>query len=206
MTTRTIAALLVAAFVVFLAGAAFWLVREFEQPLAIRLKAVAMRRRRWMWIHVWMLAGTLVSIVAMASLVSLLRADGDAWLATVALVLFVTGALAFLAALLMGLGVTPGAAAAIVRTGVVPAPYLAVHRVASGLHAGYMMLSYATFVLLGSALLRGSLVPEWVGWVGVAAGASGLVGFPLLRGGPFAPPIIAHSFGLLVGIVMLTRS
>jgi hypothetical protein len=36
MTTRTIAALLVAAFVFFPAGAAFGLVREFEQPLAIR--------------------------------------------------------------------------------------------------------------------------------------------------------------------------
>jgi hypothetical protein len=45
-----------------------------------------------------------------------------------------------------------------------------------------------------------------VGWVGVAAGVAGLVGFPLLRGGPFAPPIIAHSYGMLVGIVLLIRS
>jgi hypothetical protein len=33
----------------------------------------------------------------------------------------------------------------------------------------------------------------------------GFVGFVLMRGGPFGPPIIAHSFGLLVGIVMLLR-
>jgi hypothetical protein len=66
------------------------------------------------------------------------------------------------------------------------------------------MLSYATFVLLGLALLRDALVPGWVGWVGVAAGVSGLIGYPLLRGA-FGPPIIAHSFGMLVGIVMLIR-
>ena len=28
----------------------------------------------------------------------------------------------------------------------------------------------------------------------------------MLRGGPFAPPIVAHSFGLLAGIVLLLRS
>ena len=206
MTARTIAILLIAAFVVFLTGAAFWLVGEFEHPLASRLRAVAMRHRRWMWIHAWMFAGTLLSIVATTSLVALLRAGGGGWLATTALVLFVTGCLAFLAALIVGLSVTPAAAPATAQTGVVPTSCLSTHTFASRLHIGFMMLSYATFVLLGLAVLGSSLVPVWVGWVGVAAGASGLVGFPLLRGGPFAPPIIAHSFGMLVGVVMLIRS
>jgi len=53
--------------------------------------------------------------------------------------------------------------------------------------------------------LRGSLAPAWLGWFGVVTGCLGVVGFALLRGGPFAPPIMAHSFGLLVGMVLLIR-
>jgi hypothetical protein len=69
-----------------------------------------------------------------------------------------------------------------------------------------MLLSYATFAFLGAAMLNGSLLPAWLGWFGVALGVVALVGFLLTRGGPFAPPILAHSFGLLVGIVMLIDS
>src|SRR5688500_12175136 len=64
MSIRLAAALLVGAFVVFLIGAGFWLLDEFEQPLAIRLRAVASRHVRWMWIHSWMFLGTLVSVAA----------------------------------------------------------------------------------------------------------------------------------------------
>lgn len=55
-------------------------------------------------------------------------------------------------------------------------------------------------------MLGGSVFPAWLGWIGVAVGLIGLVGFIVTRGGPFAPPIIAHSFGLLAGIVLLLRS
>lgn len=48
MSIRLAAALLVGAFGVFLVGAGFWLLDEFEQPLAIRLRAVANRHVRWM--------------------------------------------------------------------------------------------------------------------------------------------------------------
>jgi hypothetical protein len=78
--------LLVAAFAVFLVGAGFWLVREFERPLDSMLPAVVAHRRRWMWIHAWMIAGTLVSVLAVASMFRLLRDDHGAILATVLLV------------------------------------------------------------------------------------------------------------------------
>ena len=205
MTLRLTAILLIAACTIFLVGAGFWLVREFEQPLALRLAAVARHHRRWMWIHAWMCAGTLISVPAIASLVALLRNDRGGWPAATALVLFPAGCVAFLGALIVGMTATRTAAAAANNTGSVPPAYVRVHRLASRLHVVFMMLSYATFVLLGLAMLRGSLMPAWVAWVGVTAGLAGLVGYPLLRGGPFAPPIIAHSFGLLVGIVILLR-
>jgi hypothetical protein len=151
--------LLVSAFVIFLTGAGFWLVREFEQPLPVRLRAVDARSRRWMWIHAWMLAGTVTSLWAVGSLVRILRADNGGRLATIGFAAFATGCLAMLASLAFGLTATP----------------------------------------------RGSLFPAWLGWTGVVSGAVGFVGFVVGHGGPFGPPIIAHAFGLLVGIVILLR-
>jgi hypothetical protein len=163
---RVTAVLLVMAFFVFLIGAGFWIVREFEQPLAARLRAVA----------------------------------------TTGQMLFAAGGIAFLGSLTVGLTGTPGAASVFARTGVVPPAYLSWRRLGNALYVLHMLLSYATFALLGGAMLDGSLLPAWLGWFGVALGVVALVGFLLARGGPFAPPILAHSFGLLVGIVMLIDS
>lgn len=106
---------------------------------------------------------------------------------------------------ILSLLAAPGAAALTVATGAIPGSYPSLHRLGSALYAGHMLLSYATFMLLGIAVLHTSLTPAWAGWVGVVVGGLGLVGFPLLRGGPFAPPILAHSYGLLLGIVLLLR-
>jgi hypothetical protein len=202
---QTTGTLLIVAFVVFLAGAGFWLVREFEQPLAVRLRAVAAHRRRWIWIHVWMIAGTLVSLWAVSSLVRLLRDDGGGHWATLGLATFATGCLAMLASLTFSLTATPRAARETVSTSAVPPAYQARQRFASVLYASHMLLSYATFAVLGSAMLHSSLFPIWLGWTGIASGTLGFIGFLVMRGGPFGPPIIAHSFGLLVGIIMLVN-
>lgn len=203
LTVQSTGTLLVAAFAVFLVGAGFWLVREFERPLAEMLRAVDARRRRWIWIHAWMLAGTLVSMLAVASLVRLLRDDGGGLLATTGLSAFTSGCVAFLVSLVFRMTATPRAAAETVHTGAIPLTYQLRHRLASALYVGHMLLSYAAFSVLGGAILGGSLFPTWLGWTGVAGGVVGLVGFTLMRGGPFAPPILAHTYGLLVGIVLL---
>jgi len=198
--------LLVAAFAIFLVGAGFWLVREFERPLDVMLRAVEARRRRWMWIHAWMVAGTLVSVLAVASMFRLLRDDGGGLLSTIGFAAFVSGCLAFLVTLLFRLTATPRAAAATVATGTVPPAYQSKHRFTSALYVAHMLLSYAAFALFGGSMLGRSVFPASLGWTGVAIGLIGLVGFVVTRGGPFAPPIIAHSFGLLAGIVLLLRS
>jgi hypothetical protein len=203
VTVRSTGILLVMAFVVFLVGAGFWLVREFERPLAEALPAVNKRRRRWIWIHCWMVAGTLVSLAAITSLVQLLRREGGELLSTAGLVAFGLGCLGFLVALVIRLTATTRAAGEAVRTGAVPVAYRPRHRVATALYVAHMLLSYATFALLGSAMLGSSLFPNWLGWIGIGGGAVAFAGFTLLRGGPFAPPILAHTYGLLVGIVLL---
>jgi hypothetical protein len=164
---------------------------------------VVAHRRRWLWIHAWMVAGTLVSVLAAASMFRLLRDDRGAILATVGLAAFVLGCLVWFVSLAFRLTATPRAASETVRAGAVPPGYRSRHRFASALYVAHMLLSYAAFSLFGGAMLRGSLFPAWLGWTGVASGLVGLAGFVVLHGGPFAPPIIAHSFGLLAGIVLL---
>ncbi len=129
--------------------------------------------------------------------------DGGGLMAAIGLAAFASGCLAFLGSLAFHLTATPRAAAETVRTGAVPLAYQRRDRLASALYVGHMLLSYVSFSLLGGAMLGGSLFPIWLGWSGVAVGVVGVAGFTLLRGGPFAPPIIAHAFGLLVGIVLL---
>ena len=192
MSIQTTGTLLVAAFVLFLVGAGFWLVREFEQPLAVKLRAVAARRRRWMWIHAWMLVGILTSVWAMASLVRVLLDNGGGRLATMAFVAFASGCLAMLGSVIFSLTATPRAAQETVSAGAVPLAYQRRYRFASALYAGHILLSYATFAALGGAMLGGSLLPVWLGWTGIVLGAVGFVGFVLMRGGPFGPPIIAQ--------------
>lgn len=153
----------------------------------------------------WMFVGTLLSLLAVSVLGWLLLDDGGGPLATAGLVLFDSGCLAFLVSLVFRLTATPRAAEELVRTNVVPVAYQSRIRRANALHFGHMYLSYAAFASLGAAMLAGSLLPVWLAWAGVTAGAIGVVGFTLMRGGPFAPPIIAHSYGLLVGIVLLVQ-
>jgi hypothetical protein len=150
-----------------------------------------------------MVAGTITSVAAVTLLVRLLKSDGGGSLATTALAFFAFGCAGFLVSLAVGLTATPKAAVASIHTGVVPPAYLPVHRLAGALYVGHMLLSYLAFALLGGAMLHGSLFPSWLAWFGVVSGCLGVVGFTLMRGGPFGPPIIAHSYGLLVGVLLL---
>ncbi|MEZ4501077.1 MAG: hypothetical protein R3C39_00420 [Dehalococcoidia bacterium] len=194
--------LLVAAFGVFLTGAAFWRIDEFERPnLEGRLVAVARRMPRWRWIHGWMVAGTVTSAVAVVALARLLTPERGG-LATIAAVASALGCGAMLGSLALGLTSTPRAAIEVVRTGALPDGYERWSRRANRLYETHMVLAYGTWVVLGIALLRSPLLSDWVGWVGIALGAAALVGFVTVRG-PFAPPILAHFYGLVVGLALL---
>lgn len=95
-----------------------------------------------------MVLGTLVSVAAVTVFARLLRQDGGGWMASASPVVFGIGGAAFLGTLLIGLALTPGAAAELVRTGVVPSGFVRWQRVATGLYVGHMLLSFATFALL----------------------------------------------------------
>jgi hypothetical protein len=77
------------------------------------------------------------------------------------------------------------------------------HRLAGLLYAAHMVLSYLSFVALGTGILRSGLLGRGVGWTGVAGGGALVVGFIALRGGPFAPPFLAHLYTFVLGVSLL---
>lgn len=67
-----------------------------------------------------------------------------------------------------------------------------------------MLASYAVFAILGTALLLTPDVPPWLGWLGVGVGSGLAAGLISTRfAGPFNPPILAHTYTAIVGVVLL---
>jgi len=86
------------------------------------------------------------------------------------------GCVGWLATLVFRMTALPRAADETLRSGAVPRVFESRYRLVSKLYEGHMVLSYATFSLLGGAMLGGSLAPMWLGWTGIALGAFGVVG------------------------------
>jgi hypothetical protein len=58
--------------------------------------------------------------------------------------------------------------------------------------------------VLGLAVLVSGNLPHWLGWLGLASGLGFLVGFVATRfAGPFNPPILAHLYPGVLGVVLL---
>lgn len=74
---------------------------------------------------------------------------------------------------------------------------------AGTLHSFHMLTAYASWSLLGCALVTTASVPVWLGWAGIVLGALLSLGFVVLQGGFLSPPILAHVYPLTVGIALL---
>jgi hypothetical protein len=67
-----------------------------------------------------------------------------------------------------------------------------------------MVASYAAFAVIGAAVLASNALPHWTGWAGLVLGVGCLGGFVATRfAGPFNPPILAHTYTGLLGVVLL---
>lgn len=117
--------LLVAGFMLFLLGAAFWKPAVYQQALPLALRAMANDRRRLTWIHAWMCIGTMVTTLGMCLLAGVLRSRGDRVLSTIAVALFAEGAVLLLVSLAFRLTVQDWAASQTVDLGTVPEGYAA---------------------------------------------------------------------------------
>ncbi len=194
---------LIAGFTAFLLGAALWKPALYQQEWPAALVAMAEDRRRLRWIHTWMCLGVTVSTLGVALLAALLVADGDETLPIMALGLFGLGAVLWLVALIFRLTVQEWAAEETRKTGSVPVGYEPWSRWAGAIHVFHMLSAYASWVFIGGALVSTALAPVWLGWAGVVLGTLLALGFIAMKGGPLAPPILAHAYPLAIGIALL---
>jgi hypothetical protein len=200
MSTLTIAGLtLVGGLVIFTVGAAAWRL-AFQAPPAVALPAIDAQRRRYTWIHVWMVLAMVVTPAGIAGF----AAGTASVLADLAAVVYLIGAVCWLVSLTFRLTVVRWAARETVLTGAVPGLFGALDSWAGSLYVLHMGAAYLSFAALGGAVLADG-GPAWLGWLGVGLGFACLGGFVGTRfDGPFNPPILAHTYTGVLGIWLLS--
>jgi hypothetical protein len=193
---------LIAGLVIFATGAVRWNL-AYEAPLAESLPLVHRERRRRTWIHTWMTAAMFVTPAGLAGFQAIQSAPTPRVLAAMAFTVYAIGAVGMLCSLVFRLTVVPWAAEQTTETGTIPGIFPALNTWAGWLYGAHMLASYATFAILGAAVLASAL-PTWLGWLGVGLGVGCLAGLVGTRfAGPFNPPILAHLYPAVVGVALL---
>jgi hypothetical protein len=188
---------------IFLVGAAAWRL-EYQRPLQESLPAIHRDRRRWVWIHVWMVAAMLVTPAGLAGLAVILEQTTATVLAAMAAAAYVSGAIFWIASMAFRLTVVPWAAERTVTVGEVPDGFAAYDGWAGALYCIHMLSAYGASAVLGVALLASDDLPAWLGWAGIGWGLAFAAGLVLTRfAGPFNPPFWAHLYTGTVGVYLL---
>lgn len=194
---------LVAGLVMFLVGAVAWRL-DYQRPLKEALPVIHRDRGRRAWIHTWMIAAVVVTPAGLAGLAMSLEEPTATVLAAMATVVYVAGAVCWIASLAFRLTVVPWAAERTVIDGRVPEDFAAYDRWAGALYLVHMLTAYVGSAVLGFAVLASDVLPTWLGWAGVAWGLAFAAGFVATRfAGPFNPPFWAHVYTGAVGVVLL---
>jgi hypothetical protein len=194
---------LVSGLVIFLVGAAGWRL-DYQLPAQESLPIIHTDRRRWAWIHTWMIAAMVLTPAGLAGLVVTIDKEIAAVLAAVATAVYLSGAVCWIGALAFRRTVVPWAAARTVTDGHVPDGFDAHDRWAGTLYVVHMLTAYVGSAVLGAALLASDALPTWLGWTGVGWGLAFAAGFVATRfAGPFNPPFWAHLYTGVVGVTLL---
>ena len=201
--TDLVGGVLVAGFVVFLVGASGWRL-GYQRPPQESLPLIHGERRRWTWIHVWMLPAMLLTTAGLVGF-SFLPGNADGTIvAVMATLIYTLGAVGMIVMLAFRLTVVRWAAERTVAVGSPPDGYVPLADWAGLLYVVHMLASYAAFAVLGAAVLASDAMPHWAGWVGIGLGTGCLAGFVATRfAGPFNPPFLAHTYTALLGVVLL---
>jgi hypothetical protein len=197
---------LVAGLGIFLVGAARWRL-DYQRPLQESLPVIHRDRRRWAWIHVWMVAGVLVTLAGLAGLPVIVDEPTATVLTAMAAAVYVSGGVCWIASLAFRLTVVPWAAEHTATTGDVPDGFAVYDRWAGALYCVHMLTAYVASAVLGIAVLVSDVLPTWLGWTGVAWGLIFAAGLVATRfAGPFNPPFWAHLYTGTVGVVLLATT
>jgi len=200
--TRLTAILLILGGTVFTIGAGFWRM-YFQQSLEKTLPVIVERRKRWMWIHGWMMPGVVLTALALFLLRDVMQASGESTWSTLMAILFLIGTVPIICMMTFRITVMDQAAAAFVQTRIMPESFEWLHQWSVSLYAVHMILSYFAALFLGLAAFSSGLFPPWFAWTAIVFGGGGALGFILMRGGPFSPPILVHVIPFITGILLL---
>ena len=194
---------LIAGLVIFLVGAVAWRL-DYQRPLHEALPVIHRDRKRWVWIHTWMIAALVLTIAGLAGLTLALEEPTATVLAGVATAAYGVGGVSWIVCLAFRLTVVPWAAERAVASGQVPDGFAPYDRWAALLYLVHMLTAYLASALLGLAVLASDALPTWLGWAGVVWGLAFATGFVATRfAGPFNPPFWAHLYTGTVGLVVL---
>jgi len=194
---------LISGLVVFLVGAVGWRL-DYQRPLDEALPLIHRDRRRWTWIHTWMIAGLVITPAGLVGLTLALEEPTATVLAGMATAVYGVGAVCWIVSLAFRLTVMPWAAERTVTSGKVPDGFAAYERWAGTLYLVHMVTAYVSSAVLGTAALASEALPAWLGWAGVVWGLAFAAGFVATRfAGPFNPPFWAHLYTGAVGLVLL---
>ena len=203
--SELVGAVLVAGLGIFLVGAVRWRL-EYQRPLPDSLPAIHRDRRRWAWIHVWMMAAMVVSPAGLVGLTVVMEAPTARVLTAMAAAAYVSGAVCWILSLAFRLTVVAWAAEQTVIAGAVPDGFAAHDRWAGALYCVHMLTAYVASAVLGTAVLASDTMPTWLGWTGVGWGLAFAAGLLATRfAGPFNPPFWAHLYTGTVGVYLLLR-
>ena len=195
-------AVLVAGLGIFLVGAGGWRL-DYQRPLQESLP-IDRDRRRWAWIHLWMVAAMHVTFAGLAGLATSLDESTARVLATMAAAVYVAGGVCWVASLAFRLTVVPWAAQRTVEVGAVPDGFVAQDSWAGTLYSVHMLTAYIASAVLGIAVLISDDLPTWLGWAGVGWGLAFAAGLVATRfAGPFNPPFWAHLYTGTLGVVLI---
>jgi len=202
--TTIVGGILVTGTVAFAVGAARWRL-AYEQPLAESLPLMHADRGRRAWIQTWMLVAMFVTTAGVAGFAVVVPDAPDSALpAVMAAFVYALGALCMIVTVTFGLTVIPWAAERMVADGSPPDGHAAQRAWTGLLYVVHMIAAYSAFALLGAAVLASNTMPHWTGWVGIGLSVGCLAGFVATRfAGPFNPPILAHTYTGLLGVVLL---
>ena len=202
-SSELVGGVLVGGLGIFLVGAGAWRL-EYQRPPHESLPAIHRDRRRWAWIHVWMVAGVLSTFAGLAGLAVILEEPMAGVLAAMAAAVYVSGGICWIASLAFRLTVVAWAAEQAVTAGDAPPGFAAYDRWAGALYGVHMLTAYVASAVLGLAVLASDVLPTWLGWTGVAWGLAFASGLLATRfAGPFNPPFWAHLYTGALGVSIL---
>ncbi len=179
LSTRTVAAnLLVLCFVVFTLGGVLFTGRAFLKW------QIDESSSHLIWERGLVIAAVLATVLGLALLEDMLRAEGESVLSWLGMVAYLFGAVVVVAAETAYLGK---------RDWIYPQIAL------------YVVLAFLAQAAFGASLLQTGLVPAWAGWATIIWNLGWLLVMIVVRPGDIYYPVLHHLAPLLIGIALLIQ-